>query len=74
MHLPVWTLTQLTIWRIDEVASECHTKGDVWSFTINNPNLVNYWKFDEKTGTIAHDSAGSCNGTIYGRNVDNRTY
>ena len=30
------------------------------------PNLVAYWTFDEGTGTIVHDSAGSNNGTIYG--------
>jgi hypothetical protein len=31
-----------------------------------DPNLVGWWKFDEGNGTIAYDSAGSNNGTIYG--------
>jgi hypothetical protein len=30
------------------------------------PNLVSHWKFDEGSGTIAYDSAGSNDGTIYG--------
>jgi hypothetical protein len=56
-------------WRIDEVAG-CTAKGDVWSFTINsrdiNLGLADWWKFDEGTGTIAYDSAGTNNGTISG--------
>ena len=57
-------------WRIDEVAG-CTAKGNVWSFTTcSEPNinygLVAWWKFDEGTGTIAYDSAGTNNGTIYG--------
>ncbi len=33
-----------------------------------DPNLVAYWTFDEGTGTIAYDSAGGNDGTIYGAN------
>jgi hypothetical protein len=54
-------------WRIDEVAAAT-TKGDVWSFTTKtigiDPNLVAWWKFDEGTGTVAYDSAGSNNGQL----------
>ncbi len=31
-----------------------------------DPNLVAWWKFDEGTGTIAYDSAGSNHGNIHG--------
>jgi len=58
-------------WRIDEVGPVCITKGDVWSFTTwqsgdIDPNLVGWWKFDEGTGSTAHDSAGSNDGNIIG--------
>ena len=54
-------------WRIDEKGPVCSTKGTVWRFTTLETNgPVAWWKFDEGTGTIAHDSAGSNNGTIYG--------
>ena len=56
-------------WRIDEIATRCAVKGDVWSFTAG-PNIVSglaaWWKFDETSGTIAHDSAGTNNGNVYG--------
>jgi hypothetical protein len=55
-------------WRIDEItASSAITKGDVWAFqTVVEPNLVNWWKFDEASGPTAYDSAGTNNGTITG--------
>jgi hypothetical protein len=57
-------------WRIDEISPSDTTKGDVWSFTTweepNLPNPVNWWKFDEGSGTIAYDSAGDNDGTVYG--------
>ena len=31
-----------------------------------DPNLVGYWKFDETGNSIAYDSAGDKNGTLYG--------
>jgi len=34
--------------------------------TFAEPNLVSWWKFDEGSGTIAYDSAGSNHGFIYG--------
>ncbi|MGA1979517.1 MAG: LamG-like jellyroll fold domain-containing protein [Sedimentisphaerales bacterium] len=35
--------------------------------TVNaEPNLISWWKFDEGSGNIAYDSAGSNNGTITG--------
>ena len=37
--------------------------GSAWAV---EPNLVSHWKFDEGSGTIAYDSAGSNDGTIYG--------
>ncbi len=33
---------------------------------VAEANLVAWWKFDEGTGGIAHDSAGDNNGVIYG--------
>jgi hypothetical protein len=58
-------------WRIDEVAGTTTTKGDIWGFTTwPEPNIIDglasWWKFDEGTGTIAYDSGGVNNGTIYG--------
>jgi subtilisin family serine protease len=56
-------------WRIDEISPTITTKGDVWSFTTElniDVNLVSWWKFDEGTGTIAYDSVGSYDGTLYG--------
>lgn len=58
-------------WRIDEVGPACIAKGEVWSFTTSTysePNfpLAGHWKFDEGEGTMAYDSVGSNNGTIYG--------
>jgi len=35
--------------------------------TANRPSPVGYWKFDEGTGSIAHDSSGNSHyGTLYG--------
>jgi len=31
-----------------------------------DPNLISHWKFDEGIGTIAYDSVGDNDGTIYG--------
>ena len=54
-------------WRIDEVGDSNTYKGDVWSFTTwVAPNFVGWWKFDEGQGSIAYDSAGNNDGTIYG--------
>ncbi|MHC4570513.1 MAG: LamG-like jellyroll fold domain-containing protein [Planctomycetota bacterium] len=50
-------------WRIDEVNGFNTWKGDVWSFTTY---VTSWWKFDEGSGTIAYDSAGGNDGTIYG--------
>jgi hypothetical protein len=60
-------------WRIDEVGSACMIQGEVWNFTTKTPTfdepnfpLAGQWKFDEGAGSIAHDSAGNNDGTIYG--------
>ena len=61
-------------WRIDEVNQSGHVyKGDVWQFrTVYDPkllvdaNLVAWWKFDEGSGTVAHDWIGGNHGTVYG--------
>ncbi len=57
-------------WRIDEVSSTGFTRGDIWYFTVSDKpdfslGLVGWWKFDEGSGTIAHDSAGDNDGTVY---------
>jgi hypothetical protein len=44
-------------WRIDEVGVSV-AKGDVWSFTTFDPNLVGWWQFDEGEGPYAFDSSG----------------
>jgi hypothetical protein len=36
------------------------------SAQASDPNLVAHWMFDEGSGTIAYDSAGNNDGTIYG--------
>jgi hypothetical protein len=54
-------------WRIDEVSAAGTTKGDVWAFRtmpVAEVNLVSWWRFDEGTGTIAHDSAGDNDGNL----------
>ncbi len=58
-------------WRIDEIRPGCVTKGDVWNFTTCaqpdlNFGLVGWWELDETSGTIAYDSVGTNNGTLYG--------
>ncbi len=57
-------------WRIDEKNTGGTTTGDVWSFITYGPDINNglaaWWKFDEGIGTIAYDSVGTNNGTIYG--------
>jgi hypothetical protein len=41
---------------------------------LAEPNLISWWKFDEGSGTIAYDSAGSNNGTITGATWFNDPY
>jgi subtilisin family serine protease len=57
-------------WRIDEVGASETYKGYVWSFTTwqsePEPDLVSWWRFDEGQGSIAYDSVGYNDGTIYG--------
>ncbi|MHC4083985.1 MAG: LamG-like jellyroll fold domain-containing protein, partial [Planctomycetota bacterium] len=36
------------------------------SYLIPSPGLIAHWKFDEGNGSIAYDSAGTNDGTIYG--------
>ena len=38
---------------------------EVWQLYAK-PNLKDWWKMDETSGTIAYDSAGTSNGTVYG--------
>jgi parallel beta-helix repeat protein len=58
-------------WRIDEVNDPNLWKGYVWNFTstVNDPNLVSWWKLDEGSGTTAADSASNNNGTLNGNPV-----
>src|SRR5438067_1062211 len=37
--------------------------------TIARADLIAYWKLDETSGTIAHDSVGGFNGTLTGSAV-----
>jgi hypothetical protein len=56
-------------WRIDEVGVSTTYKGSIWTFTTWAefiPDCVSWWRFDEGTGSIAYDSAGTNDGTIYG--------
>jgi hypothetical protein len=57
-------------WRIDEVGQMCLKQGEVWKFKTYEPlrnfSAVGWWKFDESGGSIAYDSAGNNDGTIYG--------
>jgi|GEM_PF-4241111 len=45
-------------WRIDEVNDANVWKGDIWSLTTLDPNLLILYKFDETSGDIAYDSSG----------------
>jgi hypothetical protein len=51
-------------WRIDEVNDANTIKGNVWSFRIDIPELVAWWKFDDGAGTVAFDSEGHNNGQL----------
>jgi hypothetical protein len=57
-------------WRIDEVGPRCTIKGIIWNFKtwfIRDLNPVGWWKFDEASGRIVHDSSGhNNNGTVNG--------
>jgi hypothetical protein len=62
-------------WRVDEVNTtpppNSYWKGKVWSFntfTIGQP--IAWWKLDDGSGSIAHDSSGNnYDATIYGNPV-----
>jgi hypothetical protein len=59
-------------WRVDEVNEPNTIKGDVWSFTTwLEPGMVSWWEFDDGSGAIAHDSAGTNHGTVYGASWTN---
>jgi tetratricopeptide (TPR) repeat protein len=52
-------------WRIDEVQRDGSViEGDVWSFTTGG--MIAHWKFDEKSGRFASDSAGENDGRLQG--------
>jgi len=59
-------------WRVDEVSGRLPPplpggtiyKGDVWCF--KTAGLIAHLKFDEGSGSVAYDSAGNNDGTIYG--------
>ena len=59
-------------WRVDEVNTtpppNSYWKGKVWSFnTFIAGQPIGWWKLDESSGTIAHDSSGNqYDATIYG--------
>ncbi len=56
-------------WRIDEKIGVDTTMGNVWSFTTWSEfyqNLAHWWRLDETSGTTAHDSIGTANGTFNG--------
>ncbi|MHC4735613.1 MAG: LamG domain-containing protein [Planctomycetota bacterium] len=62
-------LDTIYYWRVDEVVDSNIYKGDVWSFTTwaeLYSYLVSWWKFDEGSGSVAYDSAGTNDGSIYG--------
>jgi hypothetical protein len=52
-------------WRVDEVSDKGSVvKGQVWSFTTGK--MSGWWKFDEKDGKTAKDSAGKNDGILKG--------
>lgn len=58
-------------WRIDEKNNCGSVKGSVWNFKtwkgFTLPTPRTWWKFDEASGTVAHDGGtGAHNGTVYG--------
>ncbi len=58
------TLENLTnyYWRVDENADGVIYKGTLWQFKTKgvpiDPDLLGWWKFDETSGTVVHDSSG----------------
>jgi hypothetical protein len=54
-------------WRIDEVDGGNTYTGDVWTFkAVIDPNILNWWRFDEGSDSTAYDNAASADGTISG--------
>jgi subtilisin family serine protease len=55
-------------WRIDGTNNCYVVKGGVWNFKTSHevfdPNFIGWWKLDEGSGTVVHDSARTNNGTI----------
>jgi len=39
---------------------------DHWQQDVNDPTLLAHWAFDETEGVVAHDSAGTNDGTVMG--------
>jgi alpha-glucosidase (family GH31 glycosyl hydrolase) len=61
-------IDELRIWNIvlSESVIAQYAGQSVGSNHPNYANLQHYYKFDEGSGNICYDSAGSLNGTIYG--------
>jgi len=59
-------------WRVDEFDAINTYRGDVWSFntlpvmTIDDPNLIGWWKFDEGNGGTVIDYSGYGNHGKFG--------
>ncbi|UCG47669.1 MAG: hypothetical protein JSU94_19565 [Phycisphaerales bacterium] len=49
----------LFVWLVTVVLSSC-------GYGDTDPNLVGWWRFDDASGIIAENSAGSANGTLVG--------
>jgi len=47
-------------------AADLEVLMNYWGQEVNDPTLIAYWKLDEASGTVATDSAGTNNGTLFG--------
>jgi tetratricopeptide (TPR) repeat protein len=64
--LPTLDTNTTYLWRVDTVKSDGTViKGILWKGSCTG-KLVGWWKFDEASGSIAHDSSGDgFNATVY---------
>ena len=64
-YAPTLELDTTYYWRVDEINDSDIWTGDVWSFkTLDepmDPNLVGYWKLENRFGYKAYDASGNEN-------------
>lgn len=62
-------MDEVRVWNVARTAEEIQNNMNS-PFTEAQAGLVGYWQTNEINGTVAHDLAGSNNGTLYNFNFD----